>query len=269
MKAIITGANGKIGQYLTRHLTDSGWQCLSWDRAIVAVNDEQAIYQFIERTQPDVVFHLASFSDPIGLKNESWIVNYDWPTTIAKCCQKIGTQLVYISSAQVFNHSSLGPYTLNSVANATSGTGYEKRMAEKSLLDINPNSLIIRLGWQIDPNATKQEMANWLMSFSRCQDGNKLLMAENDFPSCGFIDDTCKTLTALVLSEHQGGIYHFDSNRIWNCWQIATALNHTYSLNLTIEKIDVERQCEDIKPHDSRLIDTRVNLPPLSEHLLF
>ena len=65
MKAVVTGARGFVGRYLTRHLAAQHVEVVSLDvddQQPVDITDHDAVVRRIERESPDVVYHLAARS---------------------------------------------------------------------------------------------------------------------------------------------------------------------------------------------------------------
>lgn len=258
MKAIVTGSTHIRGQYLVHHLHNQNWQVLAWDRNIVSIFDEKEIYQFLSRTRVDTVFHLANEKYNQGIKNESWLVNYEWPRLLAKVCFKLNIKLVYLSSSDVFSSTITGPYRKQDKATARSGIGYEKRMAEYSLLSECPTCQIYRVGWLIIEGEKKSHLISDIIKQSTSDE--KILLNKHYYPACSFINQTYLTITNHL--NLNGGIYHLDSNRMWSQYAIVKALNKRYNLKLKITQFEGSKL-------DERLLEPQINMPPLSRNLAF
>jgi GDP-4-dehydro-6-deoxy-D-mannose reductase len=71
MRALVTGAGGFGGGYLTRELESRGFEVVAVTRATVDIRDREAVRSVVADAQPDRVYHLAaqsraalSWSDP-------------------------------------------------------------------------------------------------------------------------------------------------------------------------------------------------------------
>ncbi len=67
MRAVITGGRGFVGGHLSRHLADVGDEVVVIDRE-VDVTDRAALTGALERSRPDIIFHLAAMTSVA----ESW-----------------------------------------------------------------------------------------------------------------------------------------------------------------------------------------------------
>ena len=145
--AVITGASGQDGYFLTGRLLSEGWsvhaltrrpEALRFDDLSAAANSRLHVHQIdllergpvfdlISRTQPDEVYNLAgqssvskSFSDPLY----TWQTNAEAVVHLLECIRKssLHTRFYQASSTDMFGASSAGvmPYNETSALNPQS-----------------------------------------------------------------------------------------------------------------------------------------------------
>ena len=253
---VITGANGTIGSALRKYLTTQSQTIIPWDRKTFSVNNYHAAESFLRSTEPVVLFHLAIASQPIGIENESWLINSQWPTKLAHICNKLHIKFIFTSSVMVFSDKAQGPFTIKSIPDAESGYGYEKRKAEQKVFEINPKAIVARLGWQIGEKSGSNNMIDYLEK--QMSSNGKIIASRKWLPACSFISDTAKSLTNLLKSGP--GLYMIDSNQRWNFYEICCALNKLHGNKWIVEST------EDFV-FDQRMIDDRMNIPLLKDTL--
>lgn len=73
MRTLITGLNGTVAPVVAGLLKGYGHSVLGWDRSQVLINNESAIFNFLEDHIPDWFLHIAWGSS-------------DWAELIAKIC---------------------------------------------------------------------------------------------------------------------------------------------------------------------------------------
>ena len=219
MKAMITGSSGTVGKALKAYFKRRKIEVVSWDRATVAIDDYYAMERFVKLENPGVVYHLATASQPTGLPNESWRVNYDWTSELAWITRMQRIRFVFASSVMVFSNDAKGPFMIDAKPDAPQGYGYEKRMAEKRVFYQNPDAYVARLGWQIGSRTGGNHMVDYLQ---RQQDQHGHVLASSKWlPACAFLNDTAGALVALL--DLEPALYQLDSNDHWTFFDIATS----------------------------------------------
>jgi dTDP-4-dehydrorhamnose reductase len=251
MKIVVTGSSGTVGSALVKHLEAQGHQVLGWDRVQVPITDYWAMEQFLRASGAGALYHLAVPSKPTGVPNESWTVNYQWTSELAWICKELGITFVYVSTVMVFSSQRQGPFTVDTVPDAGDGYGMEKRLAEDRVFHQNPNSRVIRLGWQIGGPEGSNNMVDFLDNQFR-HDG--LVSCSTQWlPACAFLDDTVPVLASML--DHDPGLYQFDTNQKWSFYQIAFALNKQLGKKWKVT-------ANDSFVFDQRMVDAR--LPSVS-----
>jgi dTDP-4-dehydrorhamnose reductase len=257
MSVVITGANGTVGSALKQHLDGKGIEAISWDRKLIPIDNYQVMEDFLRHTKPSILFHLAIASNSNN-HDEEWLVNYEWTSELAWITKILNIRFIYASTARVFSKRAKGPFTTQSATDAGIDElyGHIKRMSEERVLQQNPDSIIIRLGWQIGKQAGSNNMIDYFERHMR-QYG-QIKASKRWLPACSFLSDTVKL--KQEISEMHPGIYMIDSNKKWSFYEIACALNKLHGGKWTVVPTD------DFI-YDQRLIDDAVNAPPLSDRL--
>lgn len=108
MRALITGVSGFVGHHLVEHLESLGDDVTGCDRAdgTLDVLDPASVRAAIDRARPEVVYHLAGWSD-VGA---SWAapmdvfrVNAEGTLNVLDACRAAGVERVLsVSSADVY-----------------------------------------------------------------------------------------------------------------------------------------------------------------------
>ncbi len=256
MKVLLTGSSGTVGSEMKQYLESMRAGVFCWDRKRVPVDQYRPMEDFVREIRPDVIFHFAIAARPTGKENEGWLVNYEWTSELAWIARVLNARFIYTSSAMVFSDHAQGPFTVDSVPDASEGYGCEKRMSESRVFHQNPNATIARLGWQIGDRAGSNTMYDAFETLMKNE--GRIRASTKWFPACSFLADTVQCLFNTL--NHPPGLYMIDSNERWNYFEIATALNEFHQSRWKIEPT------EDFV-FDQRLIDTRLNPPSLKTRL--
>ena len=136
MRIMITGLNGTVAPVVAGLLKDYGHTVVGWDRSRVPIDNERAIFQFLEDQNPDWFLHIATGSP-------------DWAELIAKICALKKIKLLYTSSASVFSSSQKGPFRVSTLPEPEDDYGRYKYHCEELIKRNQADVIIARLAWQI------------------------------------------------------------------------------------------------------------------------
>lgn len=257
MKILITGSSGTLGSKFKEFLINRSVEVVSWDRTKVDLNNYSAMEKYIKDINPDILIHLAIASQSTGMENEGWAVNYEWPSELAWICKRFNIKFLFTSTVMVFSDDTSGPFSIDSIPDAKFGYGFEKRKAEERIFYQNPNSYVVRLGWQI---GDKKGSNNMIDFFENKMETEGCIEASSKwYPACSFLEDTVNALYDIV-SNLNSGLYMLNSNKKFNFFEIATFLNKIHKKNWKIVK-------NDSFIFDQRMIDDRVTINSLENTL--
>lgn len=257
MKALITGSNGTIGNKLKRFLEFCGVEVYTWDRKKISIFDYHAMEEYIQSLSPDIVYHLAIASTLNKIENETWRVNYEWPSELAWICRLHQIKFVFTSSFEVFSDYNNGPFDNIAKSDAFEGFGFEKRMAEERVFYQNPQAIIIRLPLQISRDLKDRGLLYELQK--DLSENSEISASINYYPALAFIEDTIEEIYRISTS-YEKGLFMIDSNDGLNYYDILCSLNKIFQKNWTISK------STDFN-YNQRMIDERCQIPKLSEKL--
>lgn len=242
MKILITGLNGTLAPRLAQAARAAGHQVIGWDRAAVDPDDEALSAAWLSAQAVDAVAHLGMGSARFA----GWL---------AERCHN----LLFTSTAMVFDHRPDGPHDAADARTAQDDYGRYKIECENAILLASETPVIARIGWQIDPT---QPGNNMLMALDDWQKREGRVAASRAWiPACSFMNDTAAALLALI-ERPLPGVHHLDSNaeEAWPFDDVARALARDFGRAWRVEAHEDYR-------HDQRLVGGPTRLPPLSERL--
>jgi GDP-4-dehydro-6-deoxy-D-mannose reductase len=107
MRALVTGASGFVGGHLTEHLRQAGDEVIGDpESGIVDIRDSDSVRSWFESARPEVVYHLAGWSD-VGASwsapEQVFRVNADGTLHVFRAAATTGVRRVLlVSSADVY-----------------------------------------------------------------------------------------------------------------------------------------------------------------------
>jgi dTDP-4-dehydrorhamnose reductase len=149
-RALVTGARGLLGRYLTERLLRSGWQVSALGHAELDIAREQDVRRAFEEAAPEVVINCAVTSNLDRCETEpDWArqVNEHGPRLLARACRAQGADMVHISTDYVFDGSKAGYYTQEDEPNPLSVYAKTKLAGEMAVREEAERFFIIRTSW--------------------------------------------------------------------------------------------------------------------------
>lgn len=144
---LITGARGTLGSAFARICEKRGLDFILLTRQQMDIGDFASVRDALRAYQPWAVVNAAGFVkvddaevDPILCHRENTI----GPTNLALACNELNILFLTFSSDLVFDGNRTQPYAERHSTAPLNRYGLSKEQAEKDVLEINKNSLIIR-----------------------------------------------------------------------------------------------------------------------------
>jgi len=157
-KMLVTGGSGFVGSKVASFY-GGRYEVLAPSHSEMDITSAEAVEAYFETHRPDVVIHCAAVADVGTCQREeeySRSINVVGSENIARAAKKIGAKCVMSSSDQVYCGSeSMEPHKEGEVLFPTNVYGQQKLYAEQSCLQINPDSVHLRLAWMYDPEDTR------------------------------------------------------------------------------------------------------------------
>lgn len=148
---LVTGARGFVGSRIMEQFSEAE----AFPGELSRTGEAEAIAAYVQRTHPAIIFHTAAISDIGACEKDpeaSYRANVLLPVALARAAQAAGAKLVAFSSDQVYTGCpDGGPYAdgidLPEPANVYAR---HKLEAEKRVLDILPEAVMLRATWMYD-----------------------------------------------------------------------------------------------------------------------
>lgn len=151
-KIIVVGAGGQLGRCIEDIIRQDGCEAnvtfLSHNDLDITIKDD--VYKEIFGCYADVVINCAAYTNVCKAESElvnAYRANVLGPTNLAQACKKVGTKFIHISTDFVFDGKSNIPYKETDNCAPVNFYGMSKYLGELSVLDANPDSIIIRTSW--------------------------------------------------------------------------------------------------------------------------
>ena len=169
-----------MGSSLIPLLKDAGWIIQAASSSQVNILEPAVLKQFLESFKPDVVLHLAAYTDVAKAEQQKelcWKVNVEGTRNVARAVNQIGARMVHISSDYVFD-GERGNYLESDTPNPSNYYSLTKVVAEEAARVAN-DVLIVRTSF-------KESVWRYPMAFA------------DQFTSADFVDVIAQELCLLL-----------------------------------------------------------------------
>jgi dTDP-4-dehydrorhamnose reductase len=234
-RVLATGAGGMVGHYLPTDVVRT-------DVAELDICDPAAVDAAIEEHRPDVVLHLAAETNVDRCEQEpdrAYAINAIGTHNVALACRRHDVELVYVSSAQVFDGEKHDPYHEFDDVGPVTIYGRSKLAGEEFVRRLVPHHYIVRAGWMIGggPHGDKKFIAKMLDHAER---GGKIVAVNDKYGSPTRASDLVATVDAL-LGTGRYGTFHLVNPGVITRLDMAELVREVLDLPYEIEAVASSR----------------------------
>jgi len=208
---LIIGKNGTLGKAFAKIC---GYRSISYkllSRQDVDITNEEQIDDVIKKYNPWAIINAAGFVrvDDAEIEIEKCFNdNCRAAYLLASTCKKYGLQFLTFSSDLVFDGTKHHPYLEGDCINPLNIYGKSKAQAESEVLNVNPNSLVIRTSSFFGPWDEHNFVTNVIKTLS----SNNIFVAASDiFISPTYVPDLINVSLDLLV-DNERGIWHVTNN---------------------------------------------------------
>ncbi|MEI6913508.1 MAG: dTDP-4-dehydrorhamnose reductase [Armatimonadota bacterium] len=230
MKIMVTGAAGMLGQDLVSSLRDDEVLPvdIAGDTIPLDITDLRAVTEMVEKTKPDIVLHLAAYTNVDGCSTDpeiAWIVNAAGTWNLAAACQQTDAAMLYISTDFVFDGSKQTPYDEFDSPDPISVYGRTKYAGELFVQRMVRKHYIVRTAWLYGPlgksfPGTMIRMAG---------EGKPIRVVGDQVGSPTYTVDLAETVSRIIRQPLHG-IYHVTNSGECSWFDFAKAAVEDYGV---------------------------------------
>lgn len=214
-KMLVTGASGFLGSKVASFYKNK-YEILAPSHREMDITEQESVISYFEKNKPDVVIHCAAVAD-VGTceQNQDYSrkVNVVGSENIALASKLCSAKCVLCSSDQVYGASAIQePHREEETVVPNNTYGKEKLHAEQSCLQINENSVHLRLAWMYAADDVQFiHRGDFLRNLKEAvRDSKELALMSNDFRGITDVWEVVKNMEKAM--ELPGGVYNFGSS---------------------------------------------------------
>ncbi len=228
-RILIIGAKGMLGRDLLTILrssngTDSleNFEVIGWDVDEIDIREEVSTLSKIESLRPDIVIHLAAYTDVDGCEinpEEAFRVNAEGMKHVAMGAQACGARVVYLSTDYVFDGEKKEAYIESDPPHPLNVYGQTKLKGELYLQERVEDHLIIRTQWLYGKYGK-----NFVSSVLRqAREKQTLTIVNDQTGSPTYTVDLSKAIRTLI-QHNSRGIFHVANQEVCTWYTFGQAI---------------------------------------------
>lgn len=250
MKILITGARGQLGSELCRcferGFTELGTpEILKLDNEITAadldeldISDKNAVEELFSEKRFDAVINCAAYTNVNGCETEpdtAFRANSIGPLNLAMSAEKIGAELVHISTDYVFSGDGNTPYREWDNVCPQSVYGKSKLLGEQYVREHCRRYYIVRTAWLY--GYTGNNFVKTMIRINREKGGCRVV--NDQFGNPTNAADLAHHLLKLLGSERYG-IYHGTGNGVCSWFEFARKIVELAGITSNVQPCTTE-----------------------------
>lgn len=258
---VVTGKDGFFPSRFIEYYKDK-YNIIGFSHSDLDITNEKQTISIISKCNPDYLVHAAAISDTGTCERnpqKSFEVNVKGSINVSKACLNTKTKLIYLSSDQVYNgNDEAGPYAEKSFK-PNNVYGKHKIEAEKEMLGIMDDVVILRLTWLFDlPARHKKTNSNIVWNIAKALMENKAIkFPANEYRGITYVYDLVKNFDKII--DLPAGVYNAGSENNLSTYEVAEKVVDAMRLSYRVEEIlikDIERYKE--KNRDLRISNDKL-----------
>lgn len=147
MKVLVTGSGGQLGLELGEQLAAAGHEAVAPAHGELDIADAGAVEGILEEELPDLILNAAAYTDVDGCETETetaYRANALGPRNLAQFGERLGCELLHVSTNYVFDGESERPYGPDDQPRPISAYGRTKLAGEEYVKSLCRRWYVVR-----------------------------------------------------------------------------------------------------------------------------
>lgn len=230
---LIIGRDGSLGTALSKSASDRNIHHQLLSRMDLDITRPQELEHIVDELNPWAIINAAGYvkvSEAEHNYMDCLKSNTEGPVNLARVCERKGIKLLSFSSDLVFDGKKTSPYVESDPVSPLNNYGRSKARAEKEVLEINPNALIVRTSSFFGPWDDFNFATQTLMSL---MEGKRVKVAKDVFVSPTYLPDLAHESLNILL-DNECGLFHLTNAGTVSWAEFATKIAQKAGFDLKL-----------------------------------
>jgi dTDP-4-dehydrorhamnose reductase len=266
---LIVGANGTLGRAFARVCEQRNLAHHLLSRADMDIADPASVEQALQRFAPWAVVNASGYVRVDAAENDvdrCFRENAHGPAVLAAACARHGVHLTTFSSDLVFDGRQNNPYVETDAVAPINIYGKSKAEGERTVLDCNPNALVVRTSSFFGP----WDQFNFVFHALGALETGAPFAAANDITvSPTYVPDLVHTCLDLII-DRESGVWHLTNGQPVTWLEFASKAAGQAGIDCSRLESQPAAECNYVaaRPQYSALHSNRAMLLPTLDNAL-
>ena len=226
MKSVlVTGANGQLGVAL-RSISDgfAGFEFYFTDVDTLDICDKAQLEAFVKSHKIEMIVNCAAYTAVDKAEDETELcqrINCDAVRNLGEVAASVGAKVIHVSTDYVFDGNGARPYREDDATNPASVYGASKLAGEQALLEVCPDSVIIRTAWLY--SETGNSFVKTMLRLGAERDTLGVVADQKGTPT--YAGDLADAIMKVMTAERfVPGIYHYTNEGVCTWYDFAVKI---------------------------------------------
>ncbi|WP_047864318.1 dTDP-4-dehydrorhamnose reductase [Rubrobacter aplysinae] len=234
MRVLIAGSGGQLGSELGEQLSQRGHEVIALDHGGLDVANAMAVERVLYEQQPDLIVNAAAYTDVDGCETETetayWI-NALGPRNLAQYGERLGCEILHVSTNYVFDGLSEHPYSPGDLPNPISVYGRTKLAGEEYVKTLSNRWYVVRSA------GVYGEGRNFVRTMLRVgAERDSLKVKDDEFIAPTYARDLGEGI-AEVIEGGLYGTYHVTNAGSCSWYEFAQEIFHLSGIEVEVEPV--------------------------------
>ena len=244
MNILITGANGQLGNEMRVLSKENGQHAYFFtDVQELDICDEQAVHGFVKDNRIDVIVNCAAYTAVDKAEEHEDLcmrINRDAVRNLGEAAHAVGAKVIHVSTDYVFDGTSCRPYLESDATCPVSVYGRTKLAGEQALMEVCPDSVIIRTAWLYSEYGNN--FMKTVLRLGKERDELRFIFDQVGTPT--YAGDLAVAMLTVLERAEAGkfipGIYHFSDEGVCSWYDFTVKILQIAGMNNRVIPIETK-----------------------------